>query len=443
MFGFLSAARWRPRYRQYYAVCCQNHFENYGRLSTVFHSYEAVFLYSLAAESGIVLRPSESVATCCKLTRRINDNPLVGTEHGKFLAAFAMLLGGIKLKDDIQDDKSWAASIGHWFLKKPIRHSSEYFQTLDSEFSVRLAEILDTHIELEQKRPDEVDLNQFQKATSEGFGYLFGLFAETFIDSREQQEVIREIGSCLGAAIIAFDCAIDWERDRRTGAFNPLQSREAANQAFFECKSKLAEICWQLRKLGHAEGVSISIIRDTFKGLERWKVKAPDSGSSVINSQVSKPRGIQRRRIALRRGDCDCCCPLDACSGGCECGGACSSCGDAGGGECCQVAAGGPSCAPGCDVCCFACDCCHSTDSRTQRKGQRDSRRDARVGAGNEELGFVGQIGQTVDPLNPSGVVRIGEEEFPAVSQDGAWIEAATAVIIVGHDNLGLKVRKS
>ena len=56
-------------------------------------------------------------------------------------------------------------------------------------------------------------------------------------------------------------------------------------------------------------------------------------------------------------------------------------------------------------------------------------------------MSFVGQTARTIGPLNPSGLVKLGEEDFPAVSENSDWIEPDTAVIIVGHDQLGLQVR--
>lgn len=417
MFGFLSAAKHDPRYRQFYATCCQNHFENYGRLSTVFHSYEAVFLFALAADAGIVDPPAADTATCCKLTRRMRRNSLVGTETGRFLSAFAMLLGSIKLRDDVQDDSSVLAKIGSWTLRTPLRNAHDYFSELDADFSSKLDQILEKHQALESANPESVSLTQFQQATREGFGYLFGLFAGVFSNSEKQLDELEEIGNQLGAAIIAFDCAVDWEMDQRKGSFNPLRSREAANAALQACKSSLAGMCWHLRNLGIQQGVSVAVVQRTFQriGKLKWQAAAP------------KPRGLAFRKLALRRGDCDCCCPFDACSG-CDCSGA----GD-GASLCCQ----GPVTVPGCDVCCWSVDCC-GCDSRSRRAGGS-----AGVTAGHTgpPMSFVGQAARTIGPLNPSGLVKLGEEDFPAVSENGDWIEPDTAVIIVGHDQLGLQVR--
>ena len=73
-------------------------------------------------------------------------------------------------------------------------------------------------------------MDAYSAATGDAFGYLFELLAV----AAEMQgraihgfrELAGSIGNQIGKAIIAFDCAVDFERDQKKGDFNPLENPE-------------------------------------------------------------------------------------------------------------------------------------------------------------------------------------------------------------------------
>ena len=365
---------------------------------------------------------------------RIPNNPLGDSEVGEFLASFAMLLGKIKLRDDVLDSRSWLAKIGLFALRKQFAQSSTYFASLDSRFESKVEAILKEHAQLEKQSSEYVSLSQFQEATSRGFEFVFKLFADRFELGAPAANALQQIGYSLGAAIIAFDCATDWRTDQRTKSFNPLRSPEAVGQAIYNCKSRMSEICSHLRNIAPESSLSAEIIQSTFRRLCQLRSQKSDS---VV-------RRHSRGQLALRRGDCDCCCPLDACSA-VDCGG-CESCGCDGGavdgpgtceGDCCQ----GGFAMPGCDACCFAADCCGTKRRRQQSNAGTAMRPGEQPNADEMQNNLVGVVGQTVGPLNPSGVVQLRNHEYPAVSENGAWIDSSVDVKVVAQDGFGLQVR--
>lgn len=313
MFGFLAGKPCGYEYQRIYAIVCQNLWMRYGRLAAFFHSYEAVFLFCLAVDLGIAPKPSRKMPTCCRLRRHAHcGGP---KELNDFCSAFALLLASLKLDDDVNDSDSWQATLMRRLLRDPFQHSKRHFSSLDHQFSMRLNEILETHRRIETMRPETVTLRDFSKPTSDGFAYLFRLFADTFLEHSEHQNAVEAMGRDLGGAIIAFDCAVDWYRDRMTGNFNPLGSPVAVREALLVSESHLASLGWTLCELSSASALSTSII-----SMKLRQVVARRSALTFSEpTRLKTDRSLYHRRfpkMVFRRGDCDCFCP-------CESGGEC------------------------------------------------------------------------------------------------------------------------
>ncbi|MFO0940714.1 MAG: DUF5685 family protein [Pirellulales bacterium] len=237
MFGFIRGDRGDKQYRTLYARACQAHFTNNGRIASVFHSFEAVFLFALACDLGLIEAPRDRDPTCCKLRRRfkVAEQEM---EIGRFCSAFAMLLVKIKLQDDWQDDRSLVSRIGLKIFRRPIREALSYFQSLDPQFGERIETILDDHQALERQPASLIELDQYQAATRKGFGYMFNLFARRWLDE-DRVVAVEQIGQRLGEAIIAFDCAVDWKNDQRRKRFNPLRNARQVRQALLSSSRSL------------------------------------------------------------------------------------------------------------------------------------------------------------------------------------------------------------
>ena len=104
MFGFLKPAFRDTNYRQAYARCCSMQHLEFGVSSLPFLSYESVLLYLLTVECGLNPGPPASTPTCCRLrTSRLHrEEP--DAPFAQISAAFGVLLGLIKLDDDVRDE---------------------------------------------------------------------------------------------------------------------------------------------------------------------------------------------------------------------------------------------------------------------------------------------------------------------------------------------------
>ena len=90
----------------------------FGVSSLPFLSYESVLLYLLTTGCGLNPGPPETTPTCCRLrTSRLHrEEP--DSRFAQFSAAFEVLLGLIKLDDDVRDEGRLISRLAHWALSR-------------------------------------------------------------------------------------------------------------------------------------------------------------------------------------------------------------------------------------------------------------------------------------------------------------------------------------
>lgn len=230
MFGFLSPQAGDLAYRSIYARCCQHLRQHHGLLALRFHSYEAAFLFSLAADVCPAIRAAIPARTCCGLRGIASWRKAPDRDVGRFCAALSMLLARIKLEDDIRDDDSWRARINRHWLQSAFRDADGFLTTLDAGFTARVGELLDRHLALERTR-EPMTLRDYAAPTADAFAYVFGLMAK-LSPMESQFHLLTTVGRFVGTAVIASDCAADWHRDQRAGAMNPLASGDEVSLAW-------------------------------------------------------------------------------------------------------------------------------------------------------------------------------------------------------------------
>lgn len=226
MFGMLSPARHSLAYRATYARCCQHHRRVNGISALPWLSYEAVLLYQVAADAGAVRVTDLPQVRCCKLRPlpAKTDDRDVGT----FCAHMGSLLASIKVSDDRRDGGGLRSRLLGWLYRRRFAASRAYFRRFDSNFEARVEGFVRDHLRLE--RPGvPIDLTDYTGPTGAAFGYVFALMAR-LLATQGHEGLLRSLGERIGAAIIAFDCAADRDRDRRRGDFNPLPDGPEAIQ---------------------------------------------------------------------------------------------------------------------------------------------------------------------------------------------------------------------
>src|SRR5262249_5223765 len=135
MFGFLSPRRQDNSYRAAYARCCEILHQRHGRVASLFHSYEAVWLYLYAQDAGAV-PPSCSIArNCCLVKQQAASRNQPDVPIGHFCASLSMLLASLKLSDDVRDEPGLLGRLLAWWLSGQFDAAQRYFVTLDPDFA--------------------------------------------------------------------------------------------------------------------------------------------------------------------------------------------------------------------------------------------------------------------------------------------------------------------
>ena len=301
MFGLMNPGRQDTTFRRAYARCCQHQRRAHGLPSLGFLSYESVLLYLFALDAGKLSPADLPRFTCCRLRPLPSRPPAAERQVASFCAALGLLLAYIKVSDDVRDGRSLLPRLARWLLRRRFRAAFDYFGRLDQDFAGRVERFVADHLALEQPGTS-VALADYTRPTADAFGHVFSLLAR-LPGLEPQQELLRRLGQHIGAAIIAYDCAVDWPRDQRRGHFNPLpdgdESAEAARayslerltQAAQECRAAFGEDAHTARALlgvrqriaarGRA-GVCAAVRTSAEERLRRWGVRR--AGTFQVNA---------------------------------------------------------------------------------------------------------------------------------------------------------------
>ena len=422
MFGFLAPTFPISRWRQSYARICQTQRHLFGITSLPFLSYEATFLYQLMVDFSLVPPLASNAPLCCRLRRLRNVQTQPDAKAASFAAAFGLLLAGIKLRDDVTDHGQWHNHLLLWKYKRQIQKAHDLLDASQPGVIQKVNQILDEHREMESSGRT-LELQEFTDPTARGFALMYRAAAEVM---RGPADEFEQIGHHVGWAIVTWDCAVDFHKDRIRGEFNPLRRAADITNALQHCRFHLSSIGWMLdRDIAVCQTVIESVADRVHRRLERPQQHA-DHTSRLERWGLIRARGYQYARCD----GCEALCAIGECSE-CACAG-----GEAigHGATCCAGGATETPCC--CDACCLAtnCGCNGPIASNTSSRNSDKSKPSAYER-------FHGQHGSAVGDLKPQGLVEIDGHQVPARTIDGQFIAAGTVVRIVRTDPLGVTVK--
>lgn len=423
MFGFLAPRQKIPKWRQSYARVCQHQRLLFGLTSLPFLSYEATFLYQLGIDFKLIAELPECAPTCCRLRRIGTSDDRQDMSAALFASAFGMMLAGVKLDDDVNDSGRWFNRLAKWKYCKAVATSHQVLDGLSDGLPVRIRSAIEAHASLEAAGCD--DLEAYCQPTAGGFGAMFRSFAAAEFSKQNDDgvEVFAEIGRHLGAAIIAWDCAVDFQKDLIKGEYNPLANDVDVRRSFDYCLLQLAQIGWLLPEGSTCVAVIASVsdrvrqrrnanIEHPVKTLERWGFLR------------------QKGRAYAKCDGCDALCMVGDCceclGGGAEAAGGCAECGmgNGVGFPCCDAI-----------FCCSDDPCGGKTKNKTSMQNENST--------SDEPSAFAWCHGKeriVDDTLNPGGFVSIDGERIIAKSASGKMIVSGTHCKVVGTDPFGVTV---
>ena len=224
MFGYIAPLKSELKIREfeiynaYYCAICHAVKRSYGELPRYLLSYDAVFIAMLAEDllEG-EKEPVFSTFRCFNnpIKKRNEIMPSVGIDYA---ADVMVYLGWLSLKDGKEDKdagnpcKQLAISAGEAFLRRAGRKASEKL----SEKAKVLDECFEELRDLESQKEESLD-----KAAD-----TTGRMLAEILDFAD-----RELGYHLGRYIYIIDAIDDLEKDRKSGAYNPLLLRPEQPEA--------------------------------------------------------------------------------------------------------------------------------------------------------------------------------------------------------------------
>ncbi len=420
MFGFFRPSCRISGWLQSYARICQTQRRMFGLKTLQFLSYEATFLYQLAIDTALIPQLPAEAPECCRLRKLRNADQQPDIRAAEFAAAFGMLLAGVKLQDDVADHGRWQNHVMWFAYRRAVQRAEDWFENVVPGLRQQITEVLDWHRTMESSNTIPC-LTDYVKPTGTGFGLLFGGLARLL---GEREADFQRVGTHVGQAIIAWDCAADFNRDRIYGEFNPLRSQSDVSDSLQLCLLELARLGWALPEQNSvcrqvAESVAARVYRRLHQAehvcrttrLERWG--------------LIRARGYQYAR-------CDGCeglCAVAEC-GECACAGL-------------QGASDGAACCAGglCEsaICCDPC-CAMGSESGPVKQAERDAKATEPSKPSLYEQ-YHGREGTAYGDLNPEGLVMIDSNRLPARSDGGQYIVGGTTVRVIRTDPLGITVR--
>ena len=426
MFGFLAPRHRVPEWRRSYARICQTQRRLFGLTSLPFLSYEAAFLYQLAVDLQLLPQLQPDAPECCRLRRQRRTDPQHDKKAASFAAAFSLMLAGVKLDDDVADSGRWLNRFLAWKYRPQVRGACELLDAYAPSVTGQVAAAIKTHHVMEFDDA-AVSIDDYSNPAGDGFAAVFEGFVDAISESTnsEVRAVFSKVGHSIGKAIIAWDCAVDFEKDRINGEFNPLQNETDVQRSFELCLMQLARVGWAVPEGGICQQVAGSVA-------DRVRARRTVSSAKHVVRRLERWGFVRERGFEYARCDgCEAICALGECAGGAGgAGEAAAGCGDC-----------GTCCAPDLCHCCFPCHDHNGPCSDSKKKGRSD-RNEAQT-TKTPYADYIGKNGITDSELVPSGFILSEGIRMPARSLSGEYISAGTPVEIVGADPFGVSVTRS
>ena len=214
MFGYLSVAKDLlsaedlSAYKSCYCGICRCMKERHGQLSRLTLNYDMTFL-ALFLDS--LYEPEEACGEDICIAHPFQNRPWCRTCFTEYAADMTVALAFLKLKDNWKDDGDITSAAAAGLM-------SGAWKKLSKQYPEVISEITDSMLELKKIEssgeylPDEA---------SDCFGrVLAAVFA--VCDDR-WTETVKKFAFSLGKYIYILDAAIDLDKDRLFGRYNPFR----------------------------------------------------------------------------------------------------------------------------------------------------------------------------------------------------------------------------
>ena len=213
MFGYVRAnlndlsEQEKTRYRAFYCGLCQALGERHGQRGRMTLSFDMTFLTMFL---GSLYEPEEKAGEMRCVPHPARPHHFVRTEITDYAADMTVALSYFKCLDDWQDDRKPAAKAGADLLSRCYDAVKERWPVQTAVMETSLRELS----EVEKRRVESPDV------AAGAFGKLMGgLFV---MKDDYWRGALRAFGTSLGRFIYLADAACDYDKDRKSGSYNPV-----------------------------------------------------------------------------------------------------------------------------------------------------------------------------------------------------------------------------
>lgn len=212
MFGYVTAGfreltkEQQLRYNSIYCGICRRIRIQSGNVARLGLSYDIAFLSALLMS---LYEPEEESGKNSCLPHPFTRKPWVDNTYIRYGADMNVALGYYNFLDDWEDDKKISARLLSGALEAPTARIRERYP--------RQCDAMETCIR---------ELNRLEKAgcsDPDACAACFGtLMGELFVYEEDLwAPTLRRMGNALGRFIYLLDAAVDYEKDRKKGKYNP------------------------------------------------------------------------------------------------------------------------------------------------------------------------------------------------------------------------------
>ncbi|MBR3865113.1 MAG: hypothetical protein IKM67_00195 [Clostridia bacterium] len=216
MFGYILANRdalpedRQKRYKSLYCGLCQQLHHSYGNAARMTLTYDMVFLILLI---GGLYEPQESESSAVCMVHPFKKQNRTFTSATEYVADMSVILTYEKLLDDRADENSLKSRIGIDLLDKAY----EKARSRQDDKAACIREYLKQLYRSEKSRGGiDEGANLFGKVMGVVFDYGDDMW----------RGHLSALGEALGRFIYVLDAYADFEKDKKKGRYNPLESNK-------------------------------------------------------------------------------------------------------------------------------------------------------------------------------------------------------------------------
>lgn len=214
MFGYVSANpklmtdEKLQRYRSAYCGLCRCLGQRHGQLTRLSLTYDMTFL---ALFLNGMYEPAETEERFWCVVHPKGKHKSLITPYTQYAADLNVLLAYLNCMDNWQDDRNPVALAESLIFRKGYREIVERYPRQAAVIERELTAL--STLESEQCANPDLPANCFGRLLGELF----------VVDERDHfAEELRQFGFFLGKFIYLYDACMDYDKDKKSGSYNPL-----------------------------------------------------------------------------------------------------------------------------------------------------------------------------------------------------------------------------